>query len=286
MAPENKTCSSSLRGKVVVESPNIRYTQGYIESDYEYQNVRCFPNTNGTIQATPVTSLLTLRTDRKVPKMGLMLAGWGGNNGSTVTAAILANKMGLEWETKEGKVKANYFGSLTQSATFNVGIDEEGRDVYCPMSDLVPMVNPNDIILDGWDISNLNLADAMKRGAVLDVNLQKLLYPHMKNMVPRKAIFDGDFVAANQAERANNILLSKNKLELIQQIERDIQDFKKTNNLDTVVVLWTANTERFTDVREGVHDTWANLEAALKQNESEIAPSTLYAIASINQGVS
>jgi len=40
--------------------------------------------------------------DNKIPKLGLMLVGWGGNNGSTITAGILANKNNLEWETKSG----------------------------------------------------------------------------------------------------------------------------------------------------------------------------------------
>lgn len=31
-----------------------------------------------------------------------MLVGWGGNNGTTVTAAVLANSLGLTWRTKTG----------------------------------------------------------------------------------------------------------------------------------------------------------------------------------------
>ena len=31
-----------------------------------------------------------------------MLVGWGGNNGSTVTAAHIANKLNMSWHTKEG----------------------------------------------------------------------------------------------------------------------------------------------------------------------------------------
>lgn len=31
-----------------------------------------------------------------------MLVGWGGNNGSTVTAGILANKHNIEWMNKRG----------------------------------------------------------------------------------------------------------------------------------------------------------------------------------------
>lgn len=45
----------------------------------------------------------------KVPKLGLMLVGWGGNNGSTITAALIANKLKLMWETKEGEKTANWY---------------------------------------------------------------------------------------------------------------------------------------------------------------------------------
>lgn len=31
-----------------------------------------------------------------------MLVGWGGNNGTTVTAGILANKFNIQWNTKKG----------------------------------------------------------------------------------------------------------------------------------------------------------------------------------------
>lgn len=51
---------------------------------------------------------MTFRTDRRVPRLGVMLVGWGGNNGTTVTAAVLANSLGLTWRTKTGlKVSRN-----------------------------------------------------------------------------------------------------------------------------------------------------------------------------------
>jgi len=52
-------------------------------------------------------------TERRVPKLGVMLVGLGGNNGSTLVAGILANKQNLSWEAKNGTVKANFFGSFT-----------------------------------------------------------------------------------------------------------------------------------------------------------------------------
>lgn len=52
-----------------------------------------------------------------------------------------------------------------------------------------------------------------------------------------------------------------------------------------MVVLWTANTERYTDVTAGIHDTEANFRAAVDRNEAEISPSSLFALACIDLGV-
>lgn len=44
-----------------------------------------------------------------MPKLGVMLVGWGGNNGTTITAALIANKHKLTWETTTGIKKANWY---------------------------------------------------------------------------------------------------------------------------------------------------------------------------------
>lgn len=43
---------------------------------------------------------------------------------------------------------------------------------------------------------------------------------------------------------------------------------------------------RFCEVTKGVHDTSENLEQALRQNNNEISPSTIFAMAAIDEGVS
>ena len=58
------------------------------------------------------------------------------------------------------------------------------------------------------------------------------------------------------------------------------------NGLDKVILLWTANTERFADLVLGLNDTADNLMRSIKSDASEIAPSTLFAVASILEGVS
>ena len=90
-----------------VQSPNVRYTKDFIESKYNYETTKVVPKKCG-YEVRPVETEYTFRTERQVPKVGCMLVGWGGNNGCTITAAVLANKMGLSWETKHGvKVRFN-----------------------------------------------------------------------------------------------------------------------------------------------------------------------------------
>ncbi|XP_063243470.1 inositol-3-phosphate synthase 1-A isoform X2 [Bacillus rossius redtenbacheri] len=212
-----------------------------------------------------------------------MLVGWGGNNGSTVTAALIANKHGLTWETKEGTRSANWYGSLTQSSTVRLGSGPTGEDVYVPLCDLLPMVSPDDLVVDGWDISSANLADAMARAKVLDWNLQQKLRPFMVNMKPRPSIYDPDFIAANQGSRADHVIRGS-KWQQVEQLRQDIKDFKKSRDLDQVIMLWTASTERFCDVLPGLNDTADSLLAAIKANASEVSPSTLFAVAAILEG--
>merc|ERR1711937_151349 len=124
----------------------------------------------------------------------------------------------------------------------------------------------------------------MKRGAVLDIDLQKQLYEPLSKIVPRPSIYFPDFIAANQESRADNVLTGS-KHEQMEQIRKDIRDFKASKGLDKVIVLWTANTERFCDVREGLNDTADNLLAAIRADEPEVSPSTCFAVASILEGV-
>ncbi|XP_033251579.1 inositol-3-phosphate synthase-like [Drosophila miranda] len=207
-----------------------------------------------------------------------MLVGWGGNNGSTLTTALEANRRQLKWRKRTGVQHANWYGSITQASTVFIGSDETGSDVFVPMKELLPMVEPNDIVVDGWDISNLHLADAMVRAEVLDVALQDQLYEQMAKLKPRTSIYDPDFIAANQSDRANN-LIKGTRQEQYEQIRRDIRDFKQRSG-----VLWTANTERFSEVQPGLNTTSQELLASLKANHSEVSPSTIFAMASVAEG--
>jgi myo-inositol-1-phosphate synthase len=267
-----------------VHSSTIRHTESEMISEYAYQRTTVRRDPDGSVHATPTTEKYTFRTSKKVPKLGLMMVGWGGNNGSTVTAGILANKHNITWRTKSGIQTPNYYGSITQASTVCIGMDETGNEVYVPFSSVLPMVNPNDIVVGGWDISSLNLAESMHRAQVLEPDLQRQLEPYMESMQPLPSIYYPDFIAANQSDRADNVL-SGTKQEHLEKIRKDIRDFKAKNKLDQVIVLWTANTERFSEIVTGLNDTADNLLRAIRENQDEVAPSTVFAVASILEKV-
>jgi len=264
-----------------VDSSAVKYTEDAIEATFDYHMTECERSAAG-VCVRPVTKTYEFRTERKVPKVGLMLVGWGGNNGTTLTGGILANKHGVTWETKAGTQSPNYFGSVTQASTVFVGTSG-GEEVYVPLKDLIPLVDPNEIVLGGWDISGMNLGDAARRAQVLDFALQEKLYDRLKQLKPLPGIYLPDFIAANQAGRADNVLRGT-KAELVEQVRGHIRGFKEKNGLDKVIVLWTANTERFAEIQDGLNDTWANLEQSIQADESEISPSTLMCVASILEG--
>jgi myo-inositol-1-phosphate synthase len=206
----------------VVDSPNVEYTPQTIVSRVEYHNQAVsVDEATRTVRVIPQTQSFDFKTERKVPRTGLMLVGWAGNNGTTVTAGVLANKHNITWRTKSGEQKPNYWGSVTQASTVYMGT-MNGEAIHVPMKSMVPMVDMNDVVFGGWDIMDKNLGDAMNQAEVLDWSLQEKLYDRMSLMKPLPAIYKPDFIAANQETRATNTLEGTNA-EMLEKVRKDIR---------------------------------------------------------------
>ena len=205
----------------------MEQTQDYVTNTYE-QSV---PMWNEEANEQVINKLVhEIKTQAKVPKLGVMLVGLGGNNGSTFTAGILANKKGQTWETKQGIQHPNFHGSFTQSATAHVGYKMDPstnklEDVYKPIKDLMPMVNPCDFEISGWDINSADLFTACKRSHVLEPDLVNALKDDLEKIKPLPSILNPEFIAANQSDRVDNIFQGTNR-ECIDKIRQDIQDMK------------------------------------------------------------
>lgn len=208
-----------------VNSPNVTYTDDHINTKYVYRTTAVSKTESGKFVASPKETTYDFKVDRKVPKTGMMLVGWGGNNGSTVTAGIIANRRGLVWDTREGPRAANYYGSVIMGSTIKLGTEAQtGEEINIPFHDVLPMVHPNDLVVGGWDISSLNIAAAMDRAQVLEPTLKAMVYKEMALQKPLPSIYYPDFIAANQEDRADNILPgSKASWSHVEQIRADIR---------------------------------------------------------------
>jgi len=89
--------NNNRTNEVIETTYSERYTL-FVESENAFKNV---------------TQEHKIVTEKRVPKLGVMLVGLGGNNGTTMVAGILANKKKLSWATKNGPMQANFFGSFT-----------------------------------------------------------------------------------------------------------------------------------------------------------------------------
>ena len=223
----NYHVASPSRGKdlFMVDSPNVVYTENEILSKYTYRTTSVTQGADGKYVATPKETIYDFKVDRKVGKVGMMLVGWGGNNGTTVTAGIIANRRGLTWATREGERAANYYGSVVMSSTIKLGTEAKtGKEINIPFHDVLPMVHPNDLAIGGWDISGMNLAQAMDRAAVLEPTLKDQVKKEMAQMRPLPSIYYPDFIAANQGARADNLIEgSKASMAHVEQIRKDIR---------------------------------------------------------------
>ncbi len=201
-------------------------------------------------------------------KLGVLLPGLGAV-ATTFIAGVTAIRRGL----------AKPIGSLTQMGTIRLGKRTEKR--VPKIKDFIELADLNDLVFGGWDIFEDNVYEAAINAGVLQKDILDKVRDEIEQIKPMKAVFDQKFV---KNLHGTNVKSAKTKYDYAQQLIADIQNFKKTNKLDRLVMVWCASTEIYLKA-ESVHDTLESFEKALKENHPAIAPSMIYAYASIAAGV-
>jgi myo-inositol-1-phosphate synthase len=197
-----------------------------------------------------------------------LLVGLGAVS-TTFIAGVFAVRKGL----------AKPIGSLTQMGTIRLGKRTENRT---PMvKDFLPLAGLDDLVFGGWDIFEDNCYEAAKTAGVLDERLLDKVREEMEGVKPMKAVFDPFYV---KRLHGPNVKTGKNKRDLADQVRADIQQFKKANNCDRLVMIWCGSTEIF--AQEGpAHQSLAAFEQALEASDVSIPSSMIYAYAAIKEGV-
>ena len=201
-------------------------------------------------------------------KLGVLLPGMGA-----VSTTFMA---GVEL-VRKGHAKP--VGSLTQLGTIRLG---KRTDNHSPqIKEFVPLANLDDLVFGGWDIFKDNAYQAAAKAGVLSSEHLAKVKPFLSKIKPMKAAFDKEYVKKLDGTYVKK---AKNKYELALQIKEDIASFKKASRASRLVTCWCGSTEVFIKP-EDVHSTPEKLIEAMKNNHPAIAPSMLYAWASITSGV-
>lgn len=201
-------------------------------------------------------------------KLGILIPGLGAV-ATTFIAGVEAVKKGI----------AKPIGSLTQMGNIRIGKRTEDR--YPKIKEFVPLADLNDIAFGGWDLYNDNVYEAAINAKVLDLPLLQSIKTELEAIKPMTAVFDKSYV---ENLDGTNVKTGATKYDLAMQVIEDIENFKIENGCNRVVMIWCGSTEKYIEETD-IHSTIEKFEAALKNNESLIAPSMIYAYAAIKTGV-
>ena len=201
-------------------------------------------------------------------KLGVMIPGMGAV-ATTFVAGVEAIRKGL----------AKPIGSLTQMGTVRLGKRTESRSPK--IKEFVPLAALDDLVFTGWDIFEDNMYEAATNAGVLDYRLLEQLKPFLSSIKPRPAVFDHNYVKKIDGP---NVKKGKSKMELAEQLRQDIRDFKKSSGASRLITMWCGSTESYIEPTEA-HQSVKAFEKALRENDEMIAPSMMYAYASLMEGV-
>ena len=162
-------------------------------------------------------------------KLGIMIPGMGAV-ATTFVAGVEAIRKGI----------SRPIGSLTQMGTIRLGKRTDGRSPK--INDFVPLSQLNDLVFTGWDIFEDDMYAAAGKAGVLDRSLLEQVKPFLSSIKPRKAVFDKNYVKKLDGP---NVKKGKNKMELVEQVRQDIQDFKRSSGAERLVMIWCGSTETF-----------------------------------------
>ncbi len=166
-------------------------------------------------------------------------------------------------------------GSMTQMGHIRLGKRTDNRQPL--VKDFIPLADLNDMVFGGWDIFEDTAYDSAKNCGVLPDTILEPIAGFMKSIKPMKAVFSKDYVKNIDGP---NVKTGKNKMDLAEQLMKDIETFKKTNNCDRLVMIWCASTEVYKQ-QTAVHSSVKNFEEGLRNNDPNIAPSQIYAYAAM-----
>ena len=201
-------------------------------------------------------------------KLVVLLPGLGAVS-TTFIAGVQAIRKGL----------AKPIGSLTQMGTIRLGKRTEYR--IPTIKEFVPLVGLEDLSFAAWDIFEDDAYQAAVKAGVLERTHLDPIRGELEAIRPHKAVFDQNYV---KKLSGTHVKKGENKMDLAEQLMKDIEETQKSAGAARAVMIWCASTETFL-APDPVHKDIDSFERGLKENDPAIAPSMIYAYAAIRSGV-
>lgn len=194
-------------------------------------------------------------------KLGVAIIGVNGAVASTVIAGTELMVRGLVPRIGMLTEKSDVAGDSPISEAFD----------YAPLEDLV---------FGGWDLQFPNLYEAALTHQVLPRDQVEAIRPRLEQAKPWPAVFSQEY-AANL--RGDNIVTVNGMRAQVDHIVNDLKTFQKQHDLDNVVMVNLASTEKYMELAK-VHTTPEAFEEGIDKNDPAIAPAMRYFYAAIKCG--
>ncbi len=202
-------------------------------------------------------------------RLGILTPGMGAV-ATTLYAGVLAARAG----------QAVPIGSLTQMGHIRLGKRTDNRNPL--IREFVPLADLDDVVFGGWDpYSDDAYAAAMRAGVLRPEHIEGV-GEEMRSIAPMSAIFSPDWVT--RLENTDNVASDRlTKWQQVEKLVEDIEAFRKENDCDRLSMVWCGSTEAYREPAD-IHQSLDLFEAALEADDERIAPSQVYAYASLITG--
>jgi myo-inositol-1-phosphate synthase len=150
------------------------------------------------------------------------------------------------------------------------------------IKDFLQLPGLDDLVFGGWDLFSENAYETARHAEVLSKEHLDQVKDELSAVKPMSAVFYPEYV---KRLHGTNVKTGKSKREMAEQVEADIVNFKKANNLSRVAAVWCGSTEVYIEP-SAVHQSLKAFEKGLENNDPGISNSQIYAYAALRQNVS
>jgi myo-inositol-1-phosphate synthase len=186
-------------------------------------------------------------------RIGVAIVGVNGAVASTVIAGVELMKRGLV--PRVGMVTEKTDARIAESIT-----------------ELMEFAPLDHLIFAGWDLQFANVYEGALHHKVLPPHVLDQVKEELERIQPWPAVFSTTYVAKLAGK---HVVHASGYREEIAILERNLEAFKKANNLDRLVIMNLASTEAFLE-EQPVHKNLRAFEAGLDANDPAISPAMRY----------